>query len=446
MPPNYREIARQKAARYGLLPEVFERQIQAESNFDPTAGSSAGAIGIAQIMPDTARGWGVNPRDPVAALDAAAKNMAAYVKTYGGGTKDPVKMRGAYEKALRAYNAGPGAVEASKRYDETNEYVNKIIGPSTFSFTDALRKKISGIPVSDASSGAEPGQSAPFKMKEFDFNENLIASLAGNLIKPTGNSETADVYSKLAALNQQAIDVEDDDPALADQYRMVASNLTEEQPTEFDPSGLIKTVINTVGKQQAYNESASKIEELVNKLKQSNVVQTANRNIETAQPTNSFVSQKIEVTNPNDTGGKGFDFVIAGGKRGAPFTSPLSAEVLKISKDPREFNLERGATQRAYGNNVELRFTTPEGKKFDGLFAHFDELNPALKVGTTISAGTFLGTQGRTGSTTGPHVSADIYSPGATTATSDIIALKNLMRDRMAAGKPIFSYAKSAPS
>ena len=291
MPPNYREIARQKAVRYGLLPEVFERQIQAESNFDPTAGSSAGAIGIAQIMPDTARGWGVNPRDPVAALDAAAKNMAAYVKTYGGVTKDPVKMRGAYEKALRAYNAGPGAVEASKRYDETNEYVNKIIGPSTFSFTDALRKKISGIPVSDASSVAEPGQSAPFKMKEFDFNENLIASLVGNLIKPASNPEATDVYSKLAALNQRAIDVEEDNPALANQYRMAASNLTEEQPTEFDPGGLIKTLINTVGKQQAYNESASKIEELVNRLKQSNVVQTANRNIETAQPTNSFVSQ-----------------------------------------------------------------------------------------------------------------------------------------------------------
>jgi hypothetical protein len=439
MPPNYREIARQKAVRYGLLPEVFERQIQAESNFDPNAGSSAGAIGIAQIMPDTARGWGVNPRDPVAALDAAAKNMAAYVKTYGGSTKDPVKMRSAYESALRAYNAGPGAIDKSKGYAETNEYVNKIIGPSKFSFTDALRKKIPGTSVSDASFGAEPDQSAPFKMKEFDFNENLIASLAGNLTKSVGTPDAADVYSKIAALNQQAIDLEDDDPALADQYRMVASSITEEQPTAFDPAGLIKTVVSTVGKQQAYNESASQIEELVNRIKQSNVVQTTNRNVETAQLPNPFVPQKIEVTNPNDTGGKGFDFVIAGGQRGAPFTSPLSAEVLKISRDPREFNLEKGATQRAYGNNVELRFTTPEGKKFDGLFAHFDEVNPKLKVGTTISAGTFLGTQGRTGSTTGAHVSADIYSPGATTATSDIIQLKNLMRDRMAAGKGIFS-------
>jgi len=439
MPPNYREIARQKAIRYGLLPEVFERQIDLESKFDPNAVSAARAIGIAQITPDTARGWGVNPRDPVASLDAAAKNMAAYVKTYGGSTKDPVKMRSAYESALRAYNAGPGAIEKSKGYGETNKYVNEIIGPSKFSFTDALRKKIPGTSVSDASFGAEPDQSAPFKMKEFDFNENLIASLAGNLTKSVGTPDAADVYSKIAALNQQAIDLEEDDPALADQYRMVASSITEEQPTAFDPAGLIKTVVSTVGKQQAYNESASQIEELVNRIKQSNVVQTTNRNVETAQLPNPFVPQKIEVTNPNDTGGKGFDFVIAGGKRGAPFTSPLSAEVLKISRDPREFNLEKGATQRAYGNNVELRFTTPEGKKFDGLFAHFDEVNPKLKVGTTISAGTFLGTQGRTGSTTGAHVSADIYSPGATTATSDIIALKNLMRDRMAAGKGIFS-------
>ena len=94
-------------------------------------------------MPATARGWGVNPDDPVAALDAAAKNMAAYTKTFLGGKSpgeetDPVKLRQATEKALRAYNAGPGAVEASRKYAETNAYVNKIIGPDKFSFTEAL--------------------------------------------------------------------------------------------------------------------------------------------------------------------------------------------------------------------------------------------------------------------------------------------------------------------
>jgi len=70
MPADYRAIAKQKAEKYGLLPDVFLRQIQQESGFNPGAVSEAGALGIAQIMPSTARGWGVNPRDPVASLDA----------------------------------------------------------------------------------------------------------------------------------------------------------------------------------------------------------------------------------------------------------------------------------------------------------------------------------------------------------------------------------------
>jgi SLT domain-containing protein len=144
MKTDFRQIAREKATKYGLLPVVFERQIDTESGFNPKAISSAGAQGIAQIMPDTAKGWGVNPNDPVAALDAAAKNMSGYIKTALGGVQpsketDPAKLRAAYEKGLRAYNAGPGAVEASKGYAETNRYVKKIIDPDTFSFTEALK-------------------------------------------------------------------------------------------------------------------------------------------------------------------------------------------------------------------------------------------------------------------------------------------------------------------
>jgi Transglycosylase SLT domain len=144
MSDNYREIARQAALKHGLIPDVFERQIEAESGFNPKAVSPSGARGIAQIMPTTAKGWGVNPDNPTAALNAAAKNMAGYIKTYLGGkapstVKDPAKLRVAYEKGLRAYNAGPGAVEASKQYAETNRYVQKIIDPNKFSFTEALK-------------------------------------------------------------------------------------------------------------------------------------------------------------------------------------------------------------------------------------------------------------------------------------------------------------------
>lgn len=113
---DWRQEARGAASRYGIDPDIFARQIGAESNFDPNARSSAGARGIAQIMPGTAKGWGVNPDDPRAALDAAARNMAGYIDKYGG-----------WKNALVAYNAGPGRV-GKPLYSETRGYVDKILG------------------------------------------------------------------------------------------------------------------------------------------------------------------------------------------------------------------------------------------------------------------------------------------------------------------------------
>jgi len=113
---DYRVEARKAAQKYGLRPEIFLRQIQQESGFNPHARSPAGALGIAQIMPATAQGWGVNPLNPRAALNAAAKNMARYVDQFGN-----------YEDALRAYNAGPGNVKASRGFAETNHYVQTIL-------------------------------------------------------------------------------------------------------------------------------------------------------------------------------------------------------------------------------------------------------------------------------------------------------------------------------
>jgi hypothetical protein len=114
---DYRSLARRAAIAHGLDPNIFVRQIGAESGFNPRARSPAGALGIAQIMPATARGWGVDPLDAHAALDAAAANMARYVKQFGN-----------YSDALRAYNAGPGNVKASHGFAETNNYVRKILG------------------------------------------------------------------------------------------------------------------------------------------------------------------------------------------------------------------------------------------------------------------------------------------------------------------------------
>ena len=96
---DYHQIARQDAINAGINPDLFERQINQESGFNPNAVSSAGAIGIAQIEPTTAAGWNVNPHDPIASLQAAADAMAHYYNAYHS-----------YPMALAAYNAGTGAL------------------------------------------------------------------------------------------------------------------------------------------------------------------------------------------------------------------------------------------------------------------------------------------------------------------------------------------------
>ncbi len=97
---QYVAIAERDAIAAGIPPAYFVRQINQESLFNPNAVSPAGAIGIAQFMPNTAATMGVNPWDPIQALAGAARLMASYVSQYGGN----------YAMALAAYNAGTGAV------------------------------------------------------------------------------------------------------------------------------------------------------------------------------------------------------------------------------------------------------------------------------------------------------------------------------------------------
>ncbi|MCW2928648.1 MAG: Lytic transglycosylase catalytic [Thermoleophilia bacterium] len=120
---DFRKVALAEARRAGIRrPALFVRQMAAESGMQPCAVSGAGAIGIAQIMPATARSWGVDPWIPTDALRAAATNMARYERQLGS-----------YRLALAAYNAGPGAVQAYggiPPYAETRTYVARIMNPS----------------------------------------------------------------------------------------------------------------------------------------------------------------------------------------------------------------------------------------------------------------------------------------------------------------------------
>jgi hypothetical protein len=123
---DYRAAARAEAAKFGLRPEMFERMILRESNFNPAARSPKGALGLSQVMPATARdpGFGVaplaNPMDPNESLRFGAEYLSALIREFGGDE----------ERALAAYNAGVGRVRAAGGVPdiaETRDYVDFIL-------------------------------------------------------------------------------------------------------------------------------------------------------------------------------------------------------------------------------------------------------------------------------------------------------------------------------
>jgi len=109
------------AQRNGLDPALLAGLIKQESGFNPNAGSPAGAQGLCQLMPGTARGLGVTDlHDPVQSIEGGAKYLAQQLKTFNGDVA----------RALAAYNAGPGAVQrygGVPPYAETQNYVRAVL-------------------------------------------------------------------------------------------------------------------------------------------------------------------------------------------------------------------------------------------------------------------------------------------------------------------------------
>jgi soluble lytic murein transglycosylase-like protein len=106
-------------ARYGLDPALLSAVAKTESGYDPSAQSSAGAQGLMQLMPGTARSLGVNAMNPSQAVDGAARLLSDHLRTFNGRV----------DLALAAYNAGAGAVRKYNGvppYPETQNYIQKV--------------------------------------------------------------------------------------------------------------------------------------------------------------------------------------------------------------------------------------------------------------------------------------------------------------------------------
>jgi tape measure domain-containing protein len=137
----------------------------------------------------------------------------------------------------------------------------------------------------------------------------------------------------------------------------------------------------------------------------------------------------VQITSAIDASGEpGLDYVVDNGKKGAPVGSVTEGKVIEIKRNQKEIHKEKGEQGRSAGNVVIVRSVDPKtGKEADLLYAHFDKI--AVALGDMVKVGDVLGTQGRTGSTTGAHVSLDFYGKDANSVSE---ASDNLRRQTLA--------------
>ena len=124
-------LIRRKAKELGIDPKLAVKLAQAESGLNPLAYSPKGAIGVMQLLPQTAEELGVDPWDIEQNIEGGLRYLKMLLKRYGD------------EKlALAAYNAGPGAVERHRGvppYSETRRFIAKVKGGLTGSRKSSIR-------------------------------------------------------------------------------------------------------------------------------------------------------------------------------------------------------------------------------------------------------------------------------------------------------------------
>ena len=117
---SFAQMVAEAAQKYDVDPKLLSAVAEAESGGDQSAVSPVGAVGVMQLMPDTAASLGVDPYDEKQNIEGGAKYLRQMLDSFGGDVR----------KAVAAYNAGPQAVHdygGVPPYRETQSYVNRVL-------------------------------------------------------------------------------------------------------------------------------------------------------------------------------------------------------------------------------------------------------------------------------------------------------------------------------
>lgn len=119
--PSYNDLIQTASGRYNIDADLIRAVIKAESDFNARARSQKGAMGLMQLMPETARLQNISDAyDPSENVEGGARHLRMLLDRY----------QGDLELSLAAYNAGSGAVEKHRGippFSETREYVRRVL-------------------------------------------------------------------------------------------------------------------------------------------------------------------------------------------------------------------------------------------------------------------------------------------------------------------------------
>ncbi len=187
---NLDAIFEEAAAAYDISPKLLRAVAKTESNFNPRATSKAGAMGVMQLMPGTARSLGVSdPYDPRQNIMGGAKYLKQNLDKF-----QDVSL------ALAAYNAGPGSVlkyDGIPPYKETQNYVRKVMADYTGS--DTL---YSGKTVMTAQASSGTGSSALYSGSGAEWLQAMKLTGAGNANSFMGFFGTNNSLASLYAMSK----------------------------------------------------------------------------------------------------------------------------------------------------------------------------------------------------------------------------------------------------